>query len=65
MGGSTPETEDGPGAPAEATPEPAPLLELRDGLPLVVDTGVARGGRRHGVILPGGRWAAGGGQRVG
>ncbi|QWZ09330.1 ribonuclease D [Nocardioides panacis] len=38
MGGSTPETEDGPGTPAETTPEPAPLLELRDGLPPVVDT---------------------------
>jgi ribonuclease D len=38
MGSTTPETQDGPGTPAEATPEPAPLLELRDGLPPVVDT---------------------------
>jgi ribonuclease D len=41
MGGSTPETPAEPGAAAEPTPEPAPLLELRDGLPPVVDTRAA------------------------
>ena len=48
-GGSTPETPSRPEAAAaeDEPPEPAPLLELRDGLPPVVDTPEAlrRGGR--------------------
>jgi ribonuclease D len=34
----SPETDDGAGAAVAETPAPAPLLELRDGLPPVVDT---------------------------